>query len=312
MSHLPISAAAPDPPRRRRRLPNQRDIAPYIFLAPLLFYFVVFFLAPIVFSLYLSFTNWNPLSVPRWVGLQNYEYLLTIDPRFWRTIINTFVFAFGVVLIGIPISLVIAFLLSNSRGKPIWRSIYWLPMVTNVVAVGFVWGYILHPAYGVVNNVLANFGVRGPGWLTDPSTAMISVLIVAVWSGLGHNMLLFSAGLEGIDESYYEAARIDGANTRQSFLHVTLPLLRPTLLFVTVTSFIAGMGSFTLILAMTPSDPGGPAQSTNVAALYMYQMAFQDLRMGRASALAFILFAIIMVVTLVQLRIFRRGGVEQY
>ena len=278
----------------------------------MLVFFVVFFLAPIATSLYLSFTSWNPLGSPRWMGVQNYEYLLTVDPRFWGTVANTFTFAFGVVFIGVPLALVIAFLLTHSRGKTIWRSIYWLPMVTNVVAVGFVWSFILHPTYGLVNSSLATIGIRGPGWLTDPSTAMVAVIIVAVWITLGHNMLIFSAGLEGIDETYYEAGRIDGANGFQSFWNITLPLLRPTLLFVSVTSFIAGMGSFTLILVMTAQDPGGPLHSTNVTSLYMYQMAFQDLRMGRASAVAFLLFAIIFVITLIQLRIFRRGGVEQY
>lgn len=308
--HRPPNTQRPRAHRRRRL--QQRHWAPYAFLAPLLAFFVVFFLAPIGFSLYLSFTNWNPLSSPRWIGLRNYEYLLTLDPRFWRTILNTFVFAFGTVAIGIPISLVIAFLVNGSKGKAFWRSVYWLPMITNVVAVGFVWWLIMHPSYGVLNRMLALVGIRGPAWLADPNTAMLSVIIVAVWIGIGQNMLLFSAGLEGIPRNYYEAARIDGANALQSFVHVTLPLLRPTLLFVTVTSFIAGMGSFTLILVMTADSPGGPINSTNVTALYMYQMAFQDLRMGRAAATAFILFAIIFVITLVQLRIFRRGGVDPY
>jgi len=304
-----LEARAPKP--RRRRL-QQRDWAPYVFLAPLILFFIIFFLLPIGFSLYLSFTRWNPLSTPHWIGLKNYEYLLTIDPRFWRTILNTFVFAFGSVFIGIPVSLVVAHLVMNSRFKPLWRSIYWLPMVTNVVAIGFVWWLIMNPANGVLNRMLALVGISGPAWLADPKTAMFAIIIVAVWAGIGRDMLLFSAGLEGIPESYYEAASIDGTNGLQSFLHITLPLLRPTLLFVSITSFIAGMGSFTLILVMTAGAPGGPMDSTNVAALYMYQMAFEDLRMGRAAAAAFVLFIIIFFITLVQLRIFRRGGVEPY
>lgn len=305
-----LSSEKIEPTRvKRRRTMRQRDWAPYAFLAPTLLFFLIFFLLPVGFSLYLSFTRWNPLSTPRWIGTRNFEYLFTQDPNFYLTLKNTFIFAFGTVLLGIPLALVIAFLLTMSKGKVVWRSIYWLPMITNVVAVGFVWYYILNANYGLVNMLLARLGIDGPNWLTDPSTAMISVIVVAVWMGIGHNMLIFSAGLEGIEESYYEAARIDGASLSQLFWHVTLPLLRPTLLFVSVTSFIAGMGSFALILVLTE---GGPAQSTNVTALYMYQMAFTDLRMGRASAMAYVLFALIFIVTLVQLRIFRRGGVEPY
>ena len=293
---------------KRRRL-QQKDWVPYVFLAPALFYLVVFFLAPIGFSLYLTFTRWNPLSNPEWIGFENYNYLLTRDPRFYGTLRNTFVFAFGSVLIGIPISLVLAFLFTISRWKALWRSLYWLPMVTNIVAIAYIWGYLLDGTYGLFNKVLLLFGIVGPQWLKEPSTAMIAVIIVAVWTSLGQNMLLFSAGLEGIDESFYEAARIDGASNPQIFWGVTLPLLRPTLLFVSITSFIGAMSSFALILVLTL---GGPAQSTNVTSLYLYQMAFQDLRMGRASALAFILFVIIFIMTLIQLRIFRRGGVEAY
>ncbi len=296
-------------PRRHKRRWQQKDWAPYAFLAPLIFFFVVFFALPIGFALYLTFTRWNPLSTPKFVGLRNYTYLLTQDPTFYLTLKNTFVFAFGTVALGVPLALLVAFVFTLSRGKAFWRSIYWLPMVTNVVAIAYIWQFILDGTYGLVNQLLAAVGVNGPQWLTDPQSAMTAVIIVAIWTGIGQNMLLFSAGLEGIDESYYEAARIDGANTAQIFWGVTLPLLRPTLLFVTITSFIAGMGSFTLILVLTE---GGPVQSTNVTALYMYQMAFQDLRMGRASAMAFMLFVLIFIITLVQLRVFRRGGIEAY
>jgi multiple sugar transport system permease protein len=293
---------------KRRRL-QQKDWAPYVFLAPALFYLVVFFILPIGFSLYLTFTKWNPLSNPQWIGLENYKYLFTRDPKFYDTLKHTFTFAFGSVLIGIPISLVLAFLFTISRWKALWRSLYWLPMVTNIVAIAYIWGYLLDGTYGLFNKILSVFGVVGPHWLTESSTAMIAVIIVTVWTELGQNMLVFSAGLEGIDETFYEAARIDGANNSQIFWNITLPLLRPTTLFVSITSFIGAMGSFALILVLTL---GGPAQSTTVTSLYLYQMAFQDLRMGRASALAFILFIIIFVITLVQLRIFRRGGVEAY
>ncbi len=293
------------PPRRKRQ---QKDWAPYAFLAPVLVFFVVFFLLPVGFSLYLTFTRWNGLSAPRFIGLDNFTFILQ-DNNFRRSLLNTLFYAGGTVFLGIPLALLIAFTFTESRFRAFWRSIYWLPMITNVVAIAYLWSFILDGRYGLFNRLLGVFGVVGPNWLTDPRVAMWAVIIVAIWTGLGANMLIFSAGLEGIDSSYSEAAEVDGANLWQSFWHVTLPLLRPTLLFVTVTSFIGGMGAFGLILALTN---GGPAGSTNVTAFYMYQTAFEDLRLGRASAAAFVLFVIIIILTAIQLRFFRRGGLEAY
>ena len=292
---------------RSRRL-RQKDWAPYVFLAPLLIFFVLFFLLPMGFSLYLTFTRWNGLSAPNWVGLGNFRFILQ-DPGFRRSLANTLMFAGGTVFLGIPLALLIAFTFTQSRFRGLWRSVYWLPMITNVVAIAYLWQFILDGRYGLFNRVLGFFGIAGPDWLSNPTYAMWAVIIVAIWTGLGANMLIFSAGLEGIDDSFTEAAQIDGANLWQSFWNVTLPLLRPTLLFVTVTSFIGGMGAFDLVLALTN---GGPAGSTSVAAFYMYQTAFEDLRLGRASAAAFVLFVVIFVLTLIQLRFFRRGGVEAY
>lgn len=279
-----------------------------MFLAPTLIFFVFFFLLPVGFSLYLTFTRWNGFSPPNWIGLDNYRFILQ-DPGFRRSLVNTLLFACGTVFLGVPLALAIAFTFTQSRFRALWRSLYWLPMITNVVAIAYLWQFIMDGRYGLFNRFLGLFGVVGPNWLSDPNYAMWAVIIVAIWTALGANMLIFSAGLEGLDTSYTEAAQVDGAGVWASFWHITLPLLRPTLLFVTVTSFITGMGSFDLILALTN---GGPGESTNVTSLYMYQTAFEDLRMGRASAAAFVLFIIIFVLTLAQLRFFRRGGVEAY
>lgn len=292
-------------PRRRRQ---QKDWAPYVFLAPVLIFFVVFFVLPIGFSFYLTLTRWNGLALPRFVGLDNYTFLLG-DAGFKRSLYNTLVYSSGTVFLGVPLALLVALTFTESRFRSVWRSIYWLPMITNVVAIAYLWVFILDGRYGLFNRVLGMVGLTGPNWLTDPAVAMWTVIIVTIWTGLGSNMLLFSAGLEGIDGGYTEAAQVDGAGLWQGFWHVTLPLLRPTLLFVTVTSFIASMGAFGLILALTN---GGPAGSTSVAAFYMYQTAFEDLRLGRASAAAFVLFVIIALLTAIQLRFFRRGGVEAY
>ncbi|MDB5505385.1 MAG: sugar transporter permease [Devosia sp.] len=288
---------------------NTRTITPLLFMAPVLVFAIVFFFLPVGFSLYISFHKWDSLSPPEFYGFTNYVYLLSKDPQFYRTLVNTFVFAGGTIAIGIPLALVVAYSFSQSRFQTVWRSIYWLPMITNIVAVAFIWKFVLNDAYGMLNRGLALVGLPGPGWLTNPSLSMFSVIMVFVWMQLGHNMLLVSAGLQSIDDTYYEAARIDGAHSGNIFWDITLPLLKPTILFLLITNFITGISYFALMMVLTE---GGPAGSTNVTSLYMYNMAFSDLRLGRASAAAYILFALIFIVTLIQLRLFRRGGVEAH
>ena len=288
-----------------------KQAAPWIFLAPTLAFAVVFFILPLVYALYISFTKWDSLSPPKWVGLDNYKYILTVDPVFWKTLWNTLYFAFGSIAVGVPLAVALAYAFSRSRWQGLWRSVYWLPMITNVVAVAYIWYFVLNDRFGLLNRTLGLMGLGAPGWLTDPRIAMTSVILIFVWMQLGQNMLLFSAGLSGIDESYYEAARLDGANEWQLFFQITLPLLMPTTLFVLITNFIAGLSYFALMLALTDGT-GGPMRSTTVTGLYMYQVAFSDLRIGRASAMAYVLAAVILVITLVQLRLFRRGGVEAH
>lgn len=286
-----------------------RRLTPYLFLSPALLFGLIFFLLPLALALYLTFTNFQAFAPYHAVGFLNYKYLLTRDPLFLQTMRNTAVFAIGALGIGIPVSLLVAYTISKSHHRAFWRAIYWLPMATNVVAVAFAWKFMLDGATGLVNRVLDLFGLPGPGWLIDPKFAMFSVILVFVWMTLGSNVLLLSAGMEGIDETVYEAARIDGATTFQLFRQVAIPLLKPTLLFVMTTDLIICLSSFPLMLVLTD---GGPAQSTTVTALYMYQMAFANLRLGRASAAAFILFLLIFAVTMAQLRMFRRGGMEAY
>ena len=269
----------------------------------------MFFVLPLGFAAYVSFTRWDSLTPPRWVGLDHYAFLLTTDPRFWQTFWNTIAFAFGTIAVGVPLAMVLAYAFTRAYGQAFWRSIYWLPYVTNVVAVAYIWQFVLDDGYGLLNRLLGALGLPGPGWLTDPALAMPSVVLVFVWMQLGHNLLLFSAGLQGIDESYYEAARLDGASPVQLFARITVPLLKPTILFVLITNFITGLSYFTLMLVLTE---GGPIGRTTVTALYMYDTAFSDLRLGRASAIAYVLFAFVLLVTLAQLRVFRRGGVEAH
>lgn len=273
--------------------------APYVFLSPLIAFLIVFLVLPLGFSVWLSFTRWNPLGTPEWVGLRQFEYLLTRDRQFFDSLVNTFVLAFGFVAIGVPISLVLAFVFSRSKGKAVWRSIYFLPQLTNIVAVAYLWQFLLDDRYGLINRGLGWIGVRGPDWLSDPVMAMVSVILVSVWYDAGKNMLVFSAALEAVDREIYEAATLDGAPPWKQLVLITLPVIRPAFIFVTITSFISGMGFFALILAMTG---GGPRGATEVTALYAYRMAFEDLRMGRASAGALILFVIIGVLSALQFR----------
>ena len=269
----------------------------------------IFFLLPLAYAAYISFTRWDSFTPPRWVGFDNYQYLLTVDPRFWGTFWNTLYFAAGTLVVGVPLALILAYAFTRAYGQTFWRSIYWLPYITNVVAVAYIWQFLLDDSFGLVNRALGFLGLPGPGWLTDPQIAMTSIILIFVWMQLGHNLLLFSAGIAGIDESYYEAARLDGANERQLFTNITVPLLKPTLLFVLITNFITGLSYFVLMLVMADVAPQGPIKVTG---LYMYEMAFADLRLGRASAAAYILFALVLAVTLVQLRVFRRGGVDAH
>jgi len=282
-------------------------LAPYVFLAPLALFTLVFFVLPLVFSIWLSFTRWNPLGAPSWVGLKQFEYLLTRDAQFWATLANTFVFAFGLVLIGLPLALGLAFVFSRARAQALWRTLYYLPQVTNIVAIAYIWQFVLDDRYGLINRALAGIGVAGPNWLSDPGWAMMSVILVMIWYELGKNMIVFSAALQNVDRSLYEAAMLDGATVYEQFRHITIPSIRPAITFVAITSFITGMGWFALILAMTG---GGPRGSTEVTALYLYEMAFQDLRMGRASAAALLLFVVIGLITLVQVRLLNRGTQE--
>ena len=290
---------------------GSKRVAPWVFLAPMLAFALVFFVLPLIYAVYISFTVWDGLSPPRFVGLRNYSYVLTVDPVFWKTIWNTLYFATASIAVGVPLAVVLAYAFTRSRGQVFWRSVYWLPMVTNVVAVAYIWRFVLDDRYGLFNRTLALLGLGAPRWLNDPSIAMASVAMIFIWMQLGQNMLLFSAGLANIDESYYEAARLDGANERQVFFQISLPLLMPTTLFVLITNFIAGLSYFALNLVLTDGN-GGPMRSTTVTGLYMYQTAFNDLRIGRASAMAYILFVVILVITLIQLRVFRRGGVEAH
>lgn len=299
----------------RRKLSNhsRQTVMGYLFLLPTLLFFIIFFIIPVLFSLLLSFSKWGGFDLKdiQWVGLSNYKYLFSSDSVFLHPILtNTLWFAFGSVILAFIISVVVAYMISRLRYEGFWRTLYFLPMVTTVVAVGNVWKYMYNPNGGLINALLRAVGLPSIAFLQNTHTALASIIVVSVWVSIGGSILILTAGLKGIPESYYEAAELEGAGPTKVFWHITLPLLRPSMLFVLITGFINGLQSFTLTKVMT--NDGGPANSTNVGGLAMYNEAFQYGSWGIACAMAFVLFVVVLIVTVLQLTIFRRGGVESY
>lgn len=287
---------------------SEQNAAAYVFIAPALIVIGIFFLLPVLAALLLSLTDFDiyavaSLSNARFVALGNYGRLLH-TPDFWRALWNTLYFA----LVGGPLSIVVslgAALLVNAklvRFRAFFRTALFAPFVTTLVAVAIVWRYLYHPQYGILNYLLGHVGIRPIDWLGDPHWAMPAIILMAVWKNFGYNMLIFIAGLQAIPDDLYEAAELDGASAWQRFRTVTLPMLGPTLVFVAVITMI---GYFQLFAEPYVMTRGGPLRATTSLVLLMYEEGFRWWRMGYAAALAFVLFAVIMAATLVQLRLQR-------
>jgi multiple sugar transport system permease protein len=290
---------------------NRQDRAAWTFLAPALGLIGLFFVVPVIAGLVLSFTDFDIYaigdpSVARFVGGRNYAQVVT-DAEFWNALRNTLYYVF----VGGPLSVIAslaAALLVNAklaRWKPVFRVIFFMPVVTTLVAVAIVWRYLYHPKYGLVDAAFALFGAQGPDWLGDPHWALPAIIVLAVWKNFGYNMLIFVAGLQSIPVEHYEAARLDGAGGWAQFRHITLPALGPTFLFVGVMTML---GQFQLFSEPYVMTQGGPLRSTVTIVLLMYEQGFRWWRMGQASAIAFILFAFMLVGTLVQLRLQREDA----
>lgn len=297
---------------------NKHVRAAWLFLFPVLVFYAIFLIFPVASSLFLSFRDWNMLSPPLeapYVGWNNYEYIFAEDPVFLKALGNTFVYAMVTVPVSTALSILFATLVYGRRRDGFWRLLFFLPTITTPVAIGMVWMYLYRPNYGLINTVLNVFGIPSLDWLNDPSTALVSVMITAIWASVGLNMLVLYAGIKDIPDAYYEAAAIDGAFGWRRFRFITFPLLKPAVLFVFVTGMIAAWQVFDFVVAMTApalGKAGGPINSTMTMVLYMYQTAFEYLNMGRASAMAYVLFVIVLAISLLQLRLFRRGGIESY
>ena len=287
--------------------------AGWLFAAPALAVIAVFFALPVLAALALSLTDFDIYALAdggnlRFVGLGNYLGLMQ-NPLFWQALGNTFYF----VMVGVPLSIALslgaALLLHSRLGvfKPFFRTAYFAPVVTTVVAVAVVWRYLFHTRYGLVNWALAGIGIEPVDWLGDPDWAMPTIILFAVWKNFGYNMIIFLAGLQAIPEDLYEAARIDGASRWRQFLHVTLPMLGPVMLMVAILTL---SGYFQLFAEPYVMTQGGPLQST-VSVLYlMYEEGFKWWNLGNASAVAFTLFVIMATITYGLLWIARRKGAE--
>jgi multiple sugar transport system permease protein len=283
----------------------------WAFVAPALALIAVFFVVPVIASVLLSLTDFDIYAVAsranlRIVGLENYRRLIH-DPLFWVALRNTFVFVLLAGPLSIGLSLTVAVMLSARvvRMKALFRTIFFLPVVTTLVAIAVVWRYIYHPRFGLLNHAIGALGVGPIDWLGDPRFAMPAIILMAVWKNFGFNMVIFIAGLQSIPERVYEAASVDGASPAAQFRWVTLPMLAPTFLFVLVITMI---GYFQLFAEPYVMTQGGPAHATLSIVLLMYLQGFRWWTMGYAAALAFVLFAIILALTLITLRLRSRGG----
>ncbi len=288
--------------RAKRRVRRATGTA-LAFLGPSLIHLVVFVFTPIVFAAYLSTHRWDIVVAQQpFVGLGNFREILN-DGDFWNALRNTAVYTLNVPA-GMALSLLVALMMHKRlRGLGFLRTLYFLPSVTSFVAIALVWMWIYHPTFGIANFLLRAVGLPGLPWLNSPQTAMLSIITFSVWLGLGYQMVIFLAGLQSIPEELYEAARMDGASPARQFWHVTFPLLRPTTFFILVTSIIGSFQVFTSVYVMTA---GGPVRSTDVLVYHIYQAAWEQLRMGYASAMSWILFLIILGATWVQFKLMGR------
>jgi multiple sugar transport system permease protein len=288
-------------------LERTKRIWAYIFLAlPVVFYAMIRFY-PTFYAFFLSLTDWDIISRDKnFIGIGNYIKLFH-DPIFWKTLVNTLKY----VVYGLPVSLLLGFVIAYnidkvSRGAEFYKAIYFIPYITSMVAVAWVWRWLYQPApIGVFNKILISMGLPQQRFLFSESQAIFSILATTIWVDVGFQMIIFLAGIKGISIQYYEAAEIDGANNKDKLFRITLPLLKPTIVFLCITGTIRYLRIFTQVLNMTYQGEGGPLNSTKPLVLYIYNSAFKRFDMGYASAMTVILFLIILLVTLIQLKVMK-------
>lgn len=290
---------------RRAHLRKNGTWSALLFLSPTAIVAAVFLVFPLLFSFYLSFHTWNMFGTgAAYVGMANYAAIMR-NPEFWSVLRNTTVYTLGTIPLNMSIALLAAVMLNRKiAGKRILRTALFAPVVMSPVAAAVIWRWVYEPNFGLLNYCLSLFGIPTVNWLNDPTAAMFALIVMGVWKSFGVNMVLFSAGLQGIPAHYYEAAEIDGAGLWRKFWSITLPLLSPTTFFVLVMSVIGSFQVFDTVYVLTS---GGPLGSTKVLVFYLYEHAFKFFDMGYASAVAYVLFAIIFGLTLLQIRLLKRN-----
>lgn len=295
------------PARQRNRRTWRNQWAGLVFVLPVVAGTLIFNLLPMLASLGLSFTEWDLITPPRWAGLDNYRHLFT-DQFAGNALRNTLIFVLGSVGLGMAGSLLLALLVQPTiPGIRFFRLAFFIPAVCSSVAVTLVWMWVLNGKIGLVNSLLSLIGIQGPNWITDQRTALFSVIIISVWAGLGYNMMIFLAGLQNIPREVYDAARIDGASTLAQFRHITLPLLSPTSFFILITTFISSFQVFDIVFLLNQTGgAGGRGRATDVWIYYLWQAGFSRLEMGYASTMAWALFLVIALMTVVQWRVANR------
>lgn len=296
-SSVPGSLALPE----RRKMPrrwNREALHAYVFMLPAILGLLLFTLGPVVASLFLSFTEYNILTAPTWVGLANYTEMFQ-DRLFWQSLRVSAIYSIVSVPLGLALALGLAVLLNHKmRGTMLFRSIYYLPTVISGVGVAMLWRWLFNSEFGLINVMLDNIGIDGPNWLLDSKWALTALIITSLW-GIGGTTLIFLAGLQGVPQELYEAAEIDGANRWGQFRNITLPLISNVTFFNLVLGIIGALQVFTDAFVITR---GGPNHATLFLSVYLYQHAFLYLNMGYAAALAWVMFLIVMVLTMMVFR----------
>jgi len=281
---------------------RRRAVEAWVLIAPVIVLFLIFFYGPVLFALYLSLCSWNGgVQPPEWVGLRNYQQI-AVDPIFLRSLGNTVQYSLMTVIPSLSIGLLLALALNIEALKIMrfFRVVYFMPVITAPAIMAVVWRYLFQANNGLLNNVLMSMGLPPQLWILDVNQALPSIALTANWHRIGFVMVIFLAGLQSIPDVYYEAAKIDGAGSWDLFRHITWPLLTPTTLFLLITSVIATFQVFDSVRVMTM---GGPLNATNVIVYYIFQNAFELFKMGYGSAIALILFAIILILTAIQFKV---------
>lgn len=275
----------------------------YLCLLPVMVYASIFLIFPVFYSLALSFQKWTLNGPKRYIGLENYKRIFN-DEVFWLSLKNAGRYAIWFVPLSIISALLVALLLNQKiRGMKLYRTAYFVPVVSSGVAVAVVWAFLFDTHYGLINDWLGRVGIPGLGWLTDPKYAMLSVIIFSIWKSLGSNVVIYLAALQGVPQQLYEAAEIDGAGSWAKFRHITLPMVSPTTFFMLIMGLIGAFQVFEQIMIMTG---GGPMRSTYVVYMYMYDYAFRYNEMGYGSAVGYIMAIIIFALTIINMKVSRR------